>query len=175
MIYDSTLNITWLKDANYAQTSGYDADGHMEWGEAITWADQLEFGGYNDWRLWSVNESCWGYCNNSELGHLFYVDGGLKPGDSIATSATLTSLFDNLQWGYWSGTEAREFGSPYAWNFDGRTGYQSPNDKSSSDLYVWAVRDGDVAVVPLPAAGWLFGSALAGLAGGAIRRRRRLE
>ena len=29
MIYDSDLGITWLQDANYAETSGYDADGRM--------------------------------------------------------------------------------------------------------------------------------------------------
>ena len=29
LIYDDVLNITWLQDANYAQTSGYDSDGRM--------------------------------------------------------------------------------------------------------------------------------------------------
>jgi hypothetical protein len=29
LIYDTDLNVTWLADANYAQTSGYDADGFM--------------------------------------------------------------------------------------------------------------------------------------------------
>jgi len=29
MIYDDVLNITWLQDADYAQTSGYDPDGLM--------------------------------------------------------------------------------------------------------------------------------------------------
>mgnify|MGYP001458767993 CR=1 FL=1 len=31
------------------------------------------------------------------------------------------------------------------------------------DRYSWAVRAGDVSSVPVPAAAWLFGSALAGL------------
>lgn len=34
LIYDDVLNITWLQDANYAQTSGYDANGRMEWSAA---------------------------------------------------------------------------------------------------------------------------------------------
>ena len=34
MVYDDDLDITWLGDANYAMTSGYDADGHMGWQEA---------------------------------------------------------------------------------------------------------------------------------------------
>ena len=34
--YDTVLDITWLADANYAQTSGYDADGRMTWSNATT-------------------------------------------------------------------------------------------------------------------------------------------
>ena len=30
-VYDTDRNISWLKDANYAQTSGYDTDGLMNW------------------------------------------------------------------------------------------------------------------------------------------------
>ena len=71
LIYDDVLDITWLQDANYAQTSGYaasnaigvphsistniQADGRMGWNAASTWAAQLEYGGYDDWRLPSAN------------------------------------------------------------------------------------------------------------------------
>ena len=51
MIYDDVLNITWLQDANYAKTSGYDYDGLMAWSDAVTWASQLVYGGFTDWRL----------------------------------------------------------------------------------------------------------------------------
>lgn len=37
MIYDSDQALTWLQDANYAKTSGYDADGRMTWDAATTW------------------------------------------------------------------------------------------------------------------------------------------
>lgn len=37
------------------------------------------------------------------------------------------------------------------------------------DRYSWAVRAGDVSLVPVPAAAWLFGSALVGL--GLVRRQ----
>jgi hypothetical protein len=30
-IYDTDTRVRWLKDANYARTSGYDADGLMNW------------------------------------------------------------------------------------------------------------------------------------------------
>jgi hypothetical protein len=53
--YDDVLNITWLADADYAKTSGHDADGLMNWAEANAWANGLSFTDgvrvYDDWRL----------------------------------------------------------------------------------------------------------------------------
>ena len=65
MLYDTVLNITWLQDANHAKTSGYCntagtctdhngqslSSGQMNWTQANTWANNLNYGGYNDWRL----------------------------------------------------------------------------------------------------------------------------
>lgn len=51
LIYDTDFNITWLQDANYANTSGYDAGGAMTWDEAMTWVSNLVYGGYDNWRL----------------------------------------------------------------------------------------------------------------------------
>ncbi|MEQ1638591.1 MAG: hypothetical protein ABL903_18150, partial [Methylococcales bacterium] len=75
MIYDQDLNITWLADANYAQTSGYDADGLMDWQTATTWAADLTYGGYSDWRLPTTPypDSSYGFNQTgSELGYMFY-------------------------------------------------------------------------------------------------------
>lgn len=93
LIYDDVLDITWLQDANYAQTSGYDATGAMTWADANIWAASLSYGGYDDWRLASANlmsgaNPCYAYdgsCdqgyNNTtgEMGHMFYNNlGGLS-------------------------------------------------------------------------------------------------
>src|SRR5688572_29847528 len=57
LIYDTVLDITWLQDANYAQTSGFDADGRMTWFEARDWANNLTYFDsvrnvtWTDWRL----------------------------------------------------------------------------------------------------------------------------
>jgi hypothetical protein len=57
LIYDDVLNVTWLQNANYAMTSGYDADGGMDWYKATSWAANLSYydsarGKYwDDWRL----------------------------------------------------------------------------------------------------------------------------
>lgn len=57
LIYDDQLKVTWLQDANYAKTSGYDADGRMNWNDAMAWAANLSYYDsvrnltYTDWRL----------------------------------------------------------------------------------------------------------------------------
>jgi hypothetical protein len=106
--YDTVLDITWLADANYAKTSGYDADGLMTWPNATTWAANLSITDtinnilYDNWRLpsadpvngtslninYSVNGSTdYGYnitSPQSEMAHLFYVTLG-NPGDVTPT------------------------------------------------------------------------------------------
>ena len=87
LIYDTVLDITWMQDMNYAMTSGYDSDGKMTWDEAIAWVDQLEYGGFDDWRLpatpdepavWTIDGTgTQGYnITTSELGYMYYVNLG---------------------------------------------------------------------------------------------------
>jgi hypothetical protein len=51
MIYSTDMDVTWLQDAKYARTSWYDLDGLMTWNQAMEWAENLYYGGHNDWRL----------------------------------------------------------------------------------------------------------------------------
>lgn len=57
LVYDFSQELIWLQDANYAKTSGYDWDGYMTWDAALAWAAGLDFGGYDDWRLWEVTDT----------------------------------------------------------------------------------------------------------------------
>ena len=172
LIYDDVLNITWMQDANYAQTSGYDADGAMTWADANTWADQLSYGGFDDWRLPSAgnNAQARGYVTTGELGHMFYNNLGNTAENSIlgnvsftdATPGGGTESFLNVQSSvYWYGEECAP-DTNCAWAFNADIGFQG-NDDDDYNYYSWAVRAGDVSSVPVPAAAWLFGSALAGL------------
>ena len=78
------LNITWLQDANYAKTSGYDSDGQMEWNVAVAWADGLVYGGYSDWRLPTVNP-----INGIKLNHTHSIDGHTDFGYNISAPGTM--------------------------------------------------------------------------------------
>jgi len=172
LIYDDVLDITWLADANYAKTSGYDTDGLMDWAAATTWAANLTYGGYDDWRL-PTSDTCTGYnCTGSEMGHLFYVDLGGNAGLSPILSSGDADLakFTNLQaYVYWSGLEYAP--SPnLAWSFLTRDGSQGAGYKHDQ-FYAWAVRPGDVAAVP-EADTWAMLLAGLGLVGVAARRRR---
>lgn len=167
LIYDTTRNITWLADMNFAKTSGQDADGLMDWTAAKTWADSLVFGGYSDWRLPTLNPadtSCTGAsgpgtgynCTGGELSGLLVTDLGIKPLESVLNPAGDTAeqianlaLFSNVQsLAYWSGTTYAP--NPiYAYYIYTSIGSQGSTGKDVP-LYAMAVRPGDVAVVPEP-------------------------
>ncbi len=105
MLYDTFLNITWLADASYARTSGYDSDGRMNWSEANAWAAGLSYGGHDNWRLpTALNQDGTGPCKyfgctSSEMGHMFYNNMGATEHRSIlsGTNTANLALFTNLQ------------------------------------------------------------------------------
>ncbi len=190
MYYDTVLDITWLADANYAYTSGYVAEGveatsgKMNWNAAVQWADQLVFGNYDDWRLPTalpvngvdyVNDLSYdgstdvGYnitSPNNELAYMFAVNlgnlsyydvngNGPQDGSGLVNTGPFTGLHNYY---YWTGTALPGVAN-YSYGFSNIVGGQRMYYQPSLH-YAWAVRDGDVATVPIPAAIWLFGSGL---------------
>ena len=153
LIYDAEQHITWMQDANYAFTSGFDGDGRLNWPTAVSWAENLSFAGFDDWRLPVViqpDPNCefqtdYGlpdiqgggrFCMASEMSNLAHVQG---------IDADNPGPFNNLQQNlYWSGTEAG-WAPTLAWNFDYRAAFlnKDPSTKDNSFVFVWAVRDGD--------------------------------
>lgn len=152
-------------------------DVRMNWYGATAWAQNLVYGGYSDWRLPTAaicgDFSC--ASAEGELGHLFYQELGGTTGSSILTGNPIElAKFSNIPSAYpdvyWE-TEFPPAAFDFAWSFNFR-GYTNADGKQIGYNKAWAVRTGDVAAVPLPAAVWLFGSALTGLTLLGARRRR---
>ena len=172
LIYDDHLNITWLQDANYYGNE-------LTWQQAMTWAANLVYGGYSDWRLPTTVDGpyVFGYdgtttagfnITTSELGYMYYINlsnkgyydtsgNGPQPGWSSTPNATFvdgngkTVSFQNLQscW-YWSSTMYSLLAPTYAWTFSYDYGQQYCfGPTTCDDFYFWPVRPGDVSA-PVP-------------------------
>jgi hypothetical protein len=176
--YDSTLGITWLADANAAAGGPFDdggdpSDGELTWAAANAWAAALDLHGTTGWRLPRM-----GAPTGSELSHMYCVTlanyGPCNPETPSGPGTwgfTNTGPFANLfsDW-YWTGT-LDDPGPPVAtawiWAADPISAYHTA-EAVGGDYFAWAVREGDVAVVPEPSIGLLMLGGLALLA----RRRR---
>jgi hypothetical protein len=199
--YDTTLNITWLRNANAAAGSTYDntdifggsaTDGLMTWGNAQAWAGSLTVGTYSGWRLPTMIDTGTAGCNYSligdtdcgynvqtrdavtgtvysEMAQLFYMTlgnrGNYLPGtglpDPLFRGLENTGEFQNFVGSsYWAGLASPD-GVSGAWFFN-IGGYQDITGVAGS-LSALAVRDGDVAAVPLPGTVLLALTALAAL------------
>ena len=166
MIYDTTRNITWLANMN--------TNGLMTWAAATTWANNLVHGGFDDWRLPTLNPAdttCSliltppGFptqyngtgCTGGELSGLLVTDLGNKAYESVLNQVGDTAeqianlaLFSNVQsFDYWSGTDYAPY-PDFAWYFLTNEGNQFFFPKIFAK-YAVAVRLGDVAAsVPEP-------------------------
>lgn len=172
------------------------SDGRMGWrgaNELIAAMNSANYLGASTWRLPSFDDTGPLGCSDNDCGYNFgpsmnemarlyystlgnvgYRDtSGSLTGCSSSSPYCLTNTgpFSNLQPArYWTGTLDYSK-SLSAFAFDFRHGSTFSPFDLQDDLNVWAVRSGDIdaAPVPVPAALWLFGGALAGL--GWLRHR----
>jgi hypothetical protein len=150
-VYDSDLGLIWLQDANHAASTGYTlgllpprADGRMTYAQAATWVADLTFAGFDDWYL--PTQAQMEHLHFDELGNLIYSAPGYVPGDG--DQGPFLGIAGSH---YWSSAPGVIF------NF--KEGTSNSNASLDGNQFAaWAVRE--AAVVPVPAALWLFGSAL---------------
>lgn len=194
--YDSSLDITWLRNIDGDEAS---------WNDAVAWASGLTYFG-GGWRLPSLIDSGTTGCEfislvgdtdcgfnvqtkigdvvYSEMAHLWYVTLGNKsyytPGTGVSPQPGWgmynTAYFQIASKSYWTGTWYASDPAA-AWAFSTVNGAQYPAS-SFVPLKTTAVRNGDVLVtrvqdpepLPEPATVALVGSALLGIA--ATRRQK---
>lgn len=96
LIYDDVLNITWLQDANYAMTSGDDADGLLNWADANAWVAGLSYYDsvrnvtWSDWRLPTVSP-----VNGVSFNLAYSFDGSTDLSyNLVSTSSELANMFN---------------------------------------------------------------------------------
>jgi len=115
LIYDDVLKITWLQDANYANTTGYDdaiygynTNGKMAWSDAVNWARNLAYFDpirsvtWNDWRLpktLPVNKITYDYNRandgSTDIGYNISAPGSSYPGSTGSEMAYM--YYNNLK------------------------------------------------------------------------------
>jgi len=175
-------------------TFGIQDDGSMNWETANSWiaamnADQgTGYLGFSDWRLPKVviPDTCstggtnpipnMGVaCTLSDMGHLFYIEFEATGNTSVFDTGNPDEIskFNNLD-----GIGSRQYIYGDLWEqdtdqvmtFQFAYGTQGAINRNFNN-WAWAVRDGDVAAVPVPPALYLFGSGLLGLIGVSRRKK----
>jgi hypothetical protein len=125
------------------------AVGSDKWTPFVTWADALVYGGFDDWRLASMDidgdatiVDCSNVseanCRDNEYGYMYFYNlaGTGKTGDqTTADGVTLNAIAREYRWG----------------NFDYFSFALGMNTQGQiSRAIAWAVRDGDSVQIPEP-------------------------
>ena len=171
LIYDSEQDITWLQDANYAQTSGYDSDGKMSVSNATLWAENLVYAGIDDWRLPTTSryndpscpEDVRATIYKTPLFYEHHIDclGGEMERLTASADPYRNPIFENVRNSrYWTSTIYRDEVDicveegycvegdngkrrGFIWQWDFNTSIKTTL-RGGNSRYVWLVHDGDV-------------------------------
>jgi hypothetical protein len=164
LLYDDVLNVTWLQDANYAHTSGYAGTGitgAMDWATAMTWAADLVYGGYSDWRL-PTNTPV----NGSSFNYTYSLDGSTDMGSNVTSPHSELAYMYHVNLGLkgvsdTAGNDQSDFGIFGNGTYNGvdRNSHGQNNVGLVSDLQNWAYWS-DIDFSPSPIDAWAFATYL---------------
>ncbi|MCP3874027.1 MAG: hypothetical protein GY699_12825 [Desulfobacteraceae bacterium] len=163
--YDDGLSDAWSKQTSWAASLEGTLSYNIDDAYTVDW-------GTNSWRLPNAGAILGYSATDSEMGHLFYNELGLKSyTDNGNKKTTFTDLnatnFNRLEARtYYTGTEYPD--NPDSVFFFGMDyGGQSYVHKNTVMYFGYglAIRTGEVSTVPIPGAIWLLGTGLLGLVG----------
>lgn len=175
-LYDSYNDLTWLRDWNYAATTGYDPDGRMNWYRATEWAAGLRIGEFDGWRLPETvlpdptcvfdrhfdfpGDGVYSGCTASPMWR--FINVVMHDEANYNPAVPIQNLKSHV---YWTGTAYDSaYGPEAAWNYAIRSPFEGSTGFSTAyvhDFYAVAVRDGDVLPEPSSTALSLIALALA--------------
>lgn len=157
LVYDTVYDITWLKNANYVETTGYDdllyghnTGGRLTWYDAVDWVSNLSIHDttnnitWDDFRLPTFDGTSGFHADGSgsEFAHLYYSElGNIQ--DSIEGMEKQGPFINVIGQAYW--TDVTHYrNEDYAGMFTINWGDHVYNEKTYT-TYVWPVMNGDVA------------------------------
>lgn len=168
LVYDTVYDITWLRNTNYVETTGYDdlfygydTGGRLTWYDAVDWVSNLSIHDtsnnitWDDFRL-PTYDGAYGFHADgigSEFAHLYYSELG-NIVDSIE-GMEKQGPFNVMGQTYWTDVthyENKVYAGMFTINWGDHT-YAMKVDKR----HVWPVMDGDAAAeaglqpTPIPA------------------------
>lgn len=176
LFYDDVLKITWSQPGLL-----------KDWTTANADVAALTTGGVSGWRLpymsvaagagsvssvidCSSPSTTEAACRDNELGYMLYHNLGGTGSSSLFPTLMTYDPTRMVTGYYWSETKLST-NTNIAWIFTFSDGTLEGGDTTTTfPYYVWAVYDGNISAVPVPAAAWLFGSGLVGLLGLARRK-----
>ena len=176
MIYDTDRDITWLQEMNYAYVSGASGTGIFSWYEAQAWAEALVFGGFDDWRLPSMlDASGTESFTDNEIAHVYYTElGNTSFNNSNYWPFQIETPVGTNLLGFWLSETNAGDGGYFHWDLgpgsqfgftdghpkNGYVGAEAITGMAETDGIAWAVRSGDVALLPEPGTFGLLGLAV---------------
>jgi hypothetical protein len=156
---------SWVQAMNATQYLGY-----SDWRLPIVKPINVETGFNYSTSYDGTTDTAWNITSTaSELSYMYYVNLGLSGiYNSLGEPSQVFGVFNNGQYGvsgqrdvglvrnlsngaYWTGTAYEYSPTDIAWHFFTMDGLQSVYRVEDYSFTAWAVRDGDVAVSPVPA------------------------
>ncbi len=99
-ITDTGTDLMWMKDDSGILNAGDNSDGKLTWEQALEWAENLDYGGYTDWRLPDIKElqSIVDYTRSPDTTNSAAIDPVFNTSSIIDEGGNTNYPF------YWSGT-----------------------------------------------------------------------